>query len=91
MPWPLRGNITYLPEEDEKIQQKHQSVGMVSWPRFEKSITRIQDKSLITRPGMVACSSKTSVDFQRTTRRYIPEDRIRCNHLCEKLKYFNKS
>jgi hypothetical protein len=32
------------------------------------------------------CSFKTSVDFQRATRRYIPEDRTLHNHCCEKLK-----
>jgi hypothetical protein len=26
-----------------------------------------------------ACSSETSIDFQRTARHYIPEDRSRCN------------
>jgi hypothetical protein len=31
------------------------------------------------------CSSETSVDFQRTTRRYIPEDGTLHNHLCENL------
>jgi hypothetical protein len=31
------------------------------------------------------CSSETSVDFQRTTRRYIPEDRTLRNHRCENL------
>jgi hypothetical protein len=37
------------------------------------------------------CASETSVDLQRTTRRYIPEDRILHNHLCEKIKsYINK-
>jgi hypothetical protein len=30
------------------------------------------------------CSSETSVDFQRTTRAYIPED----NHRCETLKSY---
>jgi hypothetical protein len=35
-----------------------------------------------------ACTSKTSVDFQRiTTRRYIPEDGTLHNHRCENLKY----
>jgi hypothetical protein len=29
------------------------------------------------------CSSETSVDFQPTTRRYIPEDRTLHNHRCE--------
>jgi hypothetical protein len=31
-------------------------------------------------------SSETSVDLQRTTRRYIPEDGTLNNHRCEKLK-----
>jgi hypothetical protein len=39
---------------------------------------------------MVAtCSSETSVDFQRTTRRYSPEDRILHNHRCDSLKFCN--
>jgi hypothetical protein len=33
-------------------------------------------------------SSETSVDFQRTTRRYIPEDRILHNHRCENFKSY---
>jgi hypothetical protein len=33
------------------------------------------------------CSSETSVDFQRTTWYYIPEDIILHNHLCENLKF----
>jgi hypothetical protein len=32
------------------------------------------------------CSSETSVDTQRTTRRYIPEDGTLHNHRCENLK-----
>jgi hypothetical protein len=31
------------------------------------------------------CSSETSVDFQWTTRHYIPDDSAFCNHRCEKL------
>jgi hypothetical protein len=31
---------------------------------------------------------ETSVDFQRTTRRYIPEDRTLHNHRCENLKSY---
>jgi hypothetical protein len=31
------------------------------------------------------CSSETSVDFQRTTQRYVTEDRILHNHRCENL------
>jgi hypothetical protein len=34
------------------------------------------------------CSSETSVDFQRTTRRYIPEDSTLHNHRCENLKSY---
>jgi hypothetical protein len=33
-------------------------------------------------------SSKKSVHFQRTTRRYIPEYRTLRNHLCENLKSY---
>jgi hypothetical protein len=32
------------------------------------------------------CSSETSVDFQRTTRRHIADDGILHNHRCEYLK-----
>jgi hypothetical protein len=34
------------------------------------------------------CSSETSVDFQRTTRRYITEDSTLHNHRCENLKSY---
>jgi hypothetical protein len=35
--------------------------------------------------------SKTSVDFQRTTRNYVAEDRILHNHRCENLmSYINQ-
>jgi hypothetical protein len=33
--------------------------------------------------------SETSVNFQQTTRRYIPEDRILHNRRCENLKSCN--
>jgi hypothetical protein len=33
----------------------------------------------------VICSSETSLDFQRTTLRYIPEDGTLHNHRCENL------
>jgi hypothetical protein len=36
------------------------------------------------------CSSETSVDFHRTTRRYIPEDSTLHNHRCENLKSYRK-
>jgi hypothetical protein len=34
------------------------------------------------------CSSETSVDCQRTTRRYIPEDSSLQNQRCENLKSY---
>jgi hypothetical protein len=34
------------------------------------------------------CCSETTVDFQRNTRRYIPEDGTRHNHRCENLKSY---
>jgi hypothetical protein len=34
------------------------------------------------------CSSETSVDFQRTTWRYIPQDSSLRNDCCEKLKSY---
>jgi hypothetical protein len=34
------------------------------------------------------CSPETSVEFQRTTRRYIPEERTINNHRCENLKLY---
>jgi hypothetical protein len=36
------------------------------------------------------CSSETSVVFQWTTRRYIPEDRILHNHRSETLQLFTE-
>jgi hypothetical protein len=34
------------------------------------------------------CSSETSVDTQRTTRRYVPEADTLYNHRCENLKSY---
>jgi hypothetical protein len=34
------------------------------------------------------CFSETSVDFQQTSRRYIPEDSTLHNHRCENLKSY---
>jgi hypothetical protein len=36
------------------------------------------------------CSSETSVETQRTTRRHIPEDDTLHNHGCENLKFYNR-
>jgi hypothetical protein len=35
------------------------------------------------------CSYETSVDFQRTTRRYAPEGGTLQNYRCENLKSYN--
>jgi hypothetical protein len=43
-------------------------------------------KQVATLKVETACSSETSVDFQRTTWRYIPEDRTIHNNWCENLK-----
>jgi hypothetical protein len=45
-----------------------------------KSIKKIEEKY----------SSETSVDFQQTTWRYIPEDRTLHNHRSENLKSYIK-
>jgi hypothetical protein len=37
----------------------------------------------------VTCSSKTSVDFQLTTRRYVPEDRNSHNHRYDNLESYS--
>jgi hypothetical protein len=34
------------------------------------------------------CSSETSVEFERTTQRYIPEDSTAHNHRCDNLKSY---
>jgi hypothetical protein len=36
-------------------------------------------------------STEISVDFQRTTRRYIPEDKILRDHGCENIKSYRDS
>jgi hypothetical protein len=41
--------------------------------------------SYLTLKMEVICSSETSLDFQRTTRLHIPEDRTLHNHRCENL------
>jgi hypothetical protein len=49
----------------------------------ETSVKQAASKALLA-----ACSSETSVDFHRTTRRYIPEDRTLHKHGCENLKSY---
>jgi hypothetical protein len=40
---------------------------------------------------VVTIPSETSVDFQRNTRRYIPEDGTLHDHRCENLKSYKQS
>jgi hypothetical protein len=37
------------------------------------------------------CSSETSTEFQRTTRRHIPDDNTLHNHRCENLKSYEEN
>jgi hypothetical protein len=41
--------------------------------------------------SQLMCSSETSVDFQWTTRRYIPEEKTLHNHWRENLKSYKKN
>jgi hypothetical protein len=50
---------------------------------FLARLIRILNKEAI-------CSSETSFDFQRSTRRYIPEDCTVHNHRCENIRFYNK-
>jgi hypothetical protein len=38
----------------------------------------------------VKCSTETSVNFQQTTRLYVPKDKTLHNHRCENLISFNE-
>jgi hypothetical protein len=75
---------------------------LVSFPPFPKSLN-MKDSILClpyafmlvscsaystTMKMEAACSTETSLNFQQTTRRYIPEDRILHNHRCEHLKSY---
>jgi hypothetical protein len=51
------------------------------------AFTLVSCSAYFSTPKMGApCSSEMSVDFQRTTRRYITEDRTLHNHRCESFK-----
>jgi hypothetical protein len=57
--------------------------------RVEKNPTKIPVWKQVA--GIEAiCSSWRSLDFQQTTRRYIPEDRPRHNHCCEILRPYTE-
>jgi hypothetical protein len=49
----------------------------------------LQAERISSSPKMEAmCSSETSVDTERTTRRHIPEEDVLHNHHCENLKSY---
>jgi hypothetical protein len=50
----------------------------------------LAEQFLLTLKMEAICSSKTSVDTQWTTRRYIPEDGTLHNHRCENLKSYTE-
>jgi hypothetical protein len=59
--------------------------------QYEAGIKQKLGSSLIYSSSLqmeVACSFETSVDFQQTTRRYIPEDaRLRKSNLFNPMEY----
>jgi hypothetical protein len=58
-------------------------------PESKQSFTLVSCLAYSSTLKMEAtCSSETSADFQRTTRRYISEDRTVHNHGCENLKSY---
>jgi hypothetical protein len=58
--------------------------------RVQSQVEELALKSTIfwTLKMEATCSSETSVDSQRTTLHYIPEDRTLHNHRCENLKSY---
>jgi hypothetical protein len=59
------------------------------WPCLPPAFTLVSCSAYFSILKMEAiCFFETSVDNQRTTRRYIPEDRTLYNHRCEKLKSY---
>jgi hypothetical protein len=65
------------------------SSGSKNKPSEKPASKQVATSAYFSTPKMEAiCSSETSVDFQRTTRRYIPEDSSLHNHRCEYLKSY---
>jgi hypothetical protein len=67
------------PLEGRRISQARQCFLLVSCLAYSSTLNM-----------RATCSSETSVDLQRTARRYILEDTTLHNHRCEKLKSSNQ-
>jgi hypothetical protein len=76
----------------KKYAEKETSVNAAGKQRRFGGTYRLHLQSQkISRAGRAmeaVCSSETSVDIQRITRRYIPEDGTLHNHRCENLKSY---
>jgi hypothetical protein len=57
-------------------------------PAWKQVADRVSCSDFSTQKMDAICSSETSVDFQRRTRRYIAEDSIVHNHRCESIKSY---
>jgi hypothetical protein len=68
-----------------KLQEQiHEYNATVSWDKADIN----RDSSTLKTEA--ACCSETSVEFQWSTRRYIPEHITLHNHRCESLKSYLK-
>jgi hypothetical protein len=61
--------------------------GRISRPRYQRENRWQSCSAYSTLMTEAICSFETSVEFQRTTWRYIPEDSTLHNHLCENPKF----
>jgi hypothetical protein len=84
-------SLLFDPEEQNHLPSHWFLPQLILWPwRAEPpAFTLVSSSaySLILKMEKI-CSSETSVDFQRPTRRYIPEYSILHSHLCENLKSY---
>jgi hypothetical protein len=93
---------TYKLRDEELYLLRYEAVWSVeSQPTFRRNISPPAELCLPAAFTLVFCPayfstlrmesicySETSVDFQRTTRRYIPEDSTLHNYRCGSLKYY---
>jgi hypothetical protein len=57
-----------------------------SQPTFQRNMLPSSESMTKALKMETICSPETSVDFQRTTRLYVPEDSTLHNHSCENLR-----
>jgi hypothetical protein len=98
-PWRLQTRRHHSPEDSNRLEElyllEYNAVYSVESHLFRRNMSRLSSRSK-NRPSkkpawssmLTTCSSETSVDFQRTTRRYIPEDRTLHNHRCENIRSY---